>query len=76
MIEIHDKNSLNVSEERALESLSNFDNGSMLSNKRYFDEYGNYFFPTDWVLSTPNTATSNPIDNLFWVHNLKSDQDN
>lgn len=25
----------------------------------YFDQYGNYHFPTDIILPTPNTATSN-----------------
>lgn len=28
-----------------------------LSEQSYFDEYGNYVFPTDLVANTPNSAT-------------------
>ena len=45
-----------ISEEKANELLyGNMDNSTQ--NQLYFDEFGNYVYPTDLIVSTPNTAS-------------------
>lgn len=39
------------------------------STAKYFDEFGNYVFPTDIVANTPNIATGTPAG-LTFIDNL------
>ena len=49
-----------ISREKALELL--FKTGETHSSEIiFFDEYGNYSFPTDLVVDTPNTAIGTPL---------------
>lgn len=46
-----------ISKERAIELL--YSNGDSFEQRSHncFDEYGNYIYPTDLIVSTPNYAT-------------------
>ena len=49
-----------ISKEKALELLYKTDE-THFSENSFFDEYGNYSFPTDLVIDTPNTAIGTPL---------------
>ncbi len=49
-----------ISREKALELLFKTDE-THSSEISFFDEYGNYSFPTDLVVDTPNTAIGTPL---------------
>lgn len=49
-----------ISKDKALEMLF-VDEETKLSTLNCFDEYGNYLFPTDFVVDTPNTAVGTPL---------------
>ena len=60
-----------ISHEKALEILYKLEE-TYSSEVSIFDEYGNFFFPTDLVIDTPNTAIGTPlglslIDNLLFL---------
>ena len=49
-----------ISREKALELL--YKSGETYSSElSFFDDYGNYSFPTDVVIDTPNTAVGTPL---------------
>lgn len=49
-----------ISREKALELL--YKSGETYSSDlSFFDEYGNYSFPTDLVIDTPNIAIGTPL---------------
>lgn len=61
---------IKISKEDALELLYKTDSLES-SNNRCFDEYGNYSYPTDMVVDTPNTAIGTPLGlSLIKQHNL------
>lgn len=48
-----------ISKEQALKLL--FSNKETIpAENRFFDEFGNYSFPTELVIDTPNTAVGTP----------------
>ena len=49
-----------ISKDKALEMLFVTEE-TKLSTFNCFDEYGNYLFPTDFVVDTPNTAVGTPL---------------
>lgn len=49
-----------ISTEAALKLLLESKEGILVS-RNVFDEYGNYSFPTDWSIETPNTAIGTPL---------------
>ena len=51
---------IRLSKEKALELLYNSEK-QIIPNDSCFDKYGNYSFPTDLVVNTPNTAIGSPL---------------
>lgn len=50
-----------ISKEKALELLFDPEEEMKSSVLKVFDEYGNYCFPTDFSVDTPNTAIGTPL---------------
>lgn len=50
-----------ISKEKALELLFEPEKDLKPSALKVFDEYGNYSFPTDLAVDTPNTAIGTPL---------------
>ncbi len=50
-----------ISKEKALELLFKSEGEMKPSAITVFDEYGNYSFPTDLAVDTPNTAIGTPL---------------
>ena len=45
-----------LGKDKAIQLLFYSESKESYNESRYFDEYGNYFFPTDYVATSPNTA--------------------
>lgn len=45
-----------ISKDEAIQLLFHSESIESYNESRCFDEYGNYFFPTDYVATSPNTA--------------------